>query len=131
MPRSPRPAETLDKLIGRNIRFFRTNKRFSQAALGRAVGVTFQQIQKYETGANRVDAVRLSQIADALGVRIERLFPKRSELRRGSKVGASVSDLLMNPYAVRALQAFANISNQRLRRCLLTVIETVAAQQRA
>lgn len=61
-------ADPLDQLIGRNIRFYRTTKRLSQTTLGERVGVTFQQIQKYENAATRVAASRLIRIARALDV---------------------------------------------------------------
>ena len=51
--------EPVDKLVGQNIRIFRMAKGISQTELGNAVGVTFQQIQKYEKGANRVGSSRL------------------------------------------------------------------------
>lgn len=62
--KAPQPT---DKRIGKRIRMRRRMMRVSQGMLGKAVGVTFQQIQKYENGTNRVGAGRLQQIADALG----------------------------------------------------------------
>jgi len=64
----------IDELVGRNIRIFRKAKGLSQARLGSTVGVTFQQIQKYEKGANRIGPSRLAKIATALEVPISRLF---------------------------------------------------------
>jgi transcriptional regulator with XRE-family HTH domain len=61
-------ADKADALIGQKIRAWRERSRFSQARLGKAIGLTFQQIQKYERGANRVSASKLFEIADALGV---------------------------------------------------------------
>ena len=69
--RSPLP---IDVLVGQNIRICRLQKGLSQGELGRRIGVTFQQVQKYEKGANRVGASRLTQIADVLGVPIPTLF---------------------------------------------------------
>src|SRR6266481_3181058 len=63
-----RAAQPVDVQVGHNIRIRRLQKGLSQSELGRGVGVTFQQIQKYEKGANRVGASRLSQIADVLDV---------------------------------------------------------------
>jgi transcriptional regulator with XRE-family HTH domain len=64
----------IDVLVGQNIRICRLQQKFSQTELGRRIGVTFQQVQKYEKGANRVGASRLSQIADTLGVPLVALF---------------------------------------------------------
>ncbi len=63
LKRAPRPT---DKHVGSRIRMRRHLLGVSQEALGNAIGVTFQQIQKYENGKNRVGASRLQQIADAL-----------------------------------------------------------------
>jgi transcriptional regulator with XRE-family HTH domain len=57
----------LDKDIGKRIKLYRLERGLSQTQLGTAVGVTFQQIQKYEKGVNRVGGSRLQQIATALG----------------------------------------------------------------
>jgi transcriptional regulator with XRE-family HTH domain len=57
----------VDKDIGKRIRLYRIEKGLSQTALGTAVGVTFQQIQKYEKGTNRVGGSRMQKIATALG----------------------------------------------------------------
>src|SRR5258708_12298781 len=66
--------EPVDKLVGQNIRIFRTAKGISQTELGNSVGVTFQQIQKYEKGANRVGSSRLAKIAVVLQVPVSHFF---------------------------------------------------------
>jgi len=58
----------VDVIIGRSIRSFRTEKSVSQERLAEALGITFQQIQKYEKAKDRLSVSRLIQIADALGV---------------------------------------------------------------
>jgi len=65
-PQPPHPFDPIDVQLGRQIRSRRELKGVTQAQLAAAVGVTFQQIQKYERGANRVSASRLVQIAKAL-----------------------------------------------------------------
>src|SRR5712691_7104457 len=66
--------DPIDRLIGRNIRVHRVKKRMSQAELAHNVGITFQQIQKYENAANRVSASRLFHIARVLGIPVSALF---------------------------------------------------------
>lgn len=61
-------ADPLDQLIGRNIRSYRIKAGLSQVALGASIGVTFQQVQKYENAITRVAASRLVRIARALDV---------------------------------------------------------------
>lgn len=69
--RSPRPT---DQYVGKRIRMQRMMKNMSQTVLGQHIGVTFQQVQKYELGTNRVGASRLQQISEALGAPISFFF---------------------------------------------------------
>ena len=69
-----RKSGALDAMVGARIRMLRVNRGMSQTALAERIGVTFQQVQKYEQGADRVGASRLSQIASVLGVSVGELF---------------------------------------------------------
>ncbi|AUR38374.1 putative transcriptional regulator (plasmid) [Phaeobacter piscinae] len=69
-------AHPVDIHVGKQIRKLRWLAEMTQAQLGEAVGVKFQQIQKYETGANRVSASRLDDIARVLGVSVLSFFPE-------------------------------------------------------
>ena len=64
----------IDKKIGYNVKTLRSQKPMSQAALGKSIGVTFQQLQKYERATNRIAASRLYQTAKVLGVNISYFF---------------------------------------------------------
>ena len=77
MPR--RKSDQLDAMVGAKVRVFRINRGISQTALAEKLGVTFQQVQKYEKGANRIGASRLSQIATALDISIAELFEPSRE----------------------------------------------------
>jgi hypothetical protein len=72
--RTRKPADPLDQLIGRNIRFHRKSGRRSLTEVGQKLGVTYQQIQKYENGTNRVPGSRLVHIARILDVPVEALL---------------------------------------------------------
>ncbi len=67
-------TDAIDGIVGGNIRRLRIGARISQEELGRRLGVTFQQVQKYERGTNRVSAGRLFNIAEALNAPLESLF---------------------------------------------------------
>jgi transcriptional regulator with XRE-family HTH domain len=69
-----RSASSTDALIGRNIRLHREERKMSQVELGAAIGVTFQQVQKYENATNRVPASRLLAISCALNVPVGKFF---------------------------------------------------------
>lgn len=71
---APRGTKAVDILIGKRIREIRLGKDLSQAALGEAVGVSFQQIQKYERAANRISASTLFAICRILDFPIEKIF---------------------------------------------------------
>jgi transcriptional regulator with XRE-family HTH domain len=92
---SPKRPDTIDQLVSRNIGIQRLAKGLSQSELANQIGVTFQQLQKYEKGTNRIGAGRLFQIARVLGVHVMDLFD-------GSGVGEpattrNVRELISDP----------------------------------
>ena len=122
-----RKPDPLDSVVGAKIRIFRTNRGLSQTALAEAVGVTFQQVQKYESGTNRVGAGRLSRIAVVLGVSIGQLFESSDDAADPS----SPFRLLAEPGALRLLKAFARTSDPRVRRDITLLLESLADQRSA
>ncbi len=120
--RSPLP---IDVLVGQNIRICRLQKGLSQGELGRRIGVTFQQVQKYEKGANRVGASRLTQIADVLGVPIPTLFDGAPTAGQPQAVPEeSPRYLLAKPHSLRLLQGFDRIDNDATRLAVLHLVES-------
>jgi transcriptional regulator with XRE-family HTH domain len=73
----PRTATAIDAYIGARMRERRNAAGLTQAALGEKLGVTFQQIQKYESGVNRVSAARLFEICDVLDVSLASMFERK------------------------------------------------------
>lgn len=118
----PKEATEVDQTVGARITAVRKAKGLSQADLGVAVGVTFQQIQKYEKGINRVGASRLQQIAQCLDVPVATLFEDDAETAKQPR------DLLLlsTTGAVTLLKAFAEIENDELRRNVLAIVRNVA-----
>jgi transcriptional regulator with XRE-family HTH domain len=100
-----------DRQIGRNFRFHRTRKGLSQTALGAQIGICYQQVQKYETAANRVPASRLAQIARLLDLPIEALLGDQAE-PINPKAGDGVRRLLK--HRRRLERAAAAIADERL-----------------
>jgi transcriptional regulator with XRE-family HTH domain len=121
-------ADEIDRVVGQNIRIFRRAKRMSQTGLGVAVGVTFQQIQKYENGTNRVGSSRLAKIASALQVPVARLFDDTVQTAEGGVKVALVTELLADSNAIQLLEAFAKISGDRLRRTIVSLVNSIANQ---
>lgn len=68
-------ARQVDLYLGRRLRALRVERGLTQQALGRAMGLSYQQMQKYETAANRISAGRLHRLADVLGVPVTELLP--------------------------------------------------------
>lgn len=77
MPKSRKPRSTsIDRIVGQRIREYRIALGLNQTKLAKTAGVSFQQLQKYENGENRVSASRLYLLADALGISIDALMSK-------------------------------------------------------
>lgn len=112
-------SDTLDMLIGRRVRRLRAARGLSQTELGQAINVTFQQIQKYESGANRIAASTLVGIARALDVAPNELLMGDTALPAGA---ASPSVLLTTPGADALLAAYAKLGSETLRRAVLALV---------
>ena|ERR1700730_2553622 len=120
--RSPKCPSPIDVVVGRNVRLWRMAKGFSQARLAKRLGVTFQQVQKYEVGANRIGTGRLVKVAAILGVPIAALFD-------GTESGSSraLLALLTDSRSFRLAHAFAAIKDDTCRVSLVNLVEKIAA----
>jgi transcriptional regulator with XRE-family HTH domain len=123
-----RNARPVDVLVGQNIRICRTQRGLSQSELAERVGLTFQQIQKYEKAANRVGASRLIQVADALDVPLAALFQGSATATQGEPDVAGGA-LLADPHAVRLLRAFDRLADPKQRIAVLHLVESVGKAQ--
>jgi transcriptional regulator with XRE-family HTH domain len=100
-------ADGIDQEVGRLLRAARLRKGFSQPRLGDALDLTFQQIQKYEKGKNRVSVSRLFQIASALNVSPRSLMPSLPAAEDGKE--DDLLSLLDGPDAIRVARAFKRV----------------------
>jgi|RhiMetdeSRZDD1v2_1073273.scaffolds.fasta_scaffold3200935_1 transcriptional regulator with XRE-family HTH domain len=125
----PKAIDSIDKLVGQNIRIFRMAKGVTQVRLGEELGVTFQQIQKYENGTNRVGSGRLAKIAKVLNVPLTKFFHDRTSGGESEGGRDSVSELLLSPYALRILKALNKISDQQTVSHLVNFTESLAKRQ--
>lgn len=121
-----RKSGPLDALVGARIRMFRINRGMSQTVLAERIGVTFQQVQKYEKGANRVGASRLAQIASVLGISVGELFEASGD---GSPGLNSPMNLLAEPGALRVLKAYVRTTNPRVRLSIAKLVESIADRE--
>jgi transcriptional regulator with XRE-family HTH domain len=118
-----RAINPVDEAVGARIRLLRKRRKMSQQELGTALGVTFQQVQKYENGNNRVSASRLHMDANTLNVPITDLFDGASATGTTSRATKSVA---FDPQALRLAEAFVKISNKELRSSLVDMVEAMA-----
>jgi transcriptional regulator with XRE-family HTH domain len=120
-----------DALVGTRIRSQRLVRRMSQTELGRRVGVTFQQVQKYEKGRNRVSASRLQRIADVLGVPVSFFFGEGEDPRPAAMSAETGLAFLETAGSVRLVKAYSKIKDSRTRRSLVELAETMARESGA
>jgi transcriptional regulator with XRE-family HTH domain len=118
-----RKSGPLDAMVGARIRMLRVNRGVSQTVLAERIGVTFQQVQKYERGANRVGASRLAQIASVLDVSVGEFFESS---RAGPPGLNSPVHLLAEPDARRVLEDYARTPSPRVRSCIAKLVESIA-----
>jgi transcriptional regulator with XRE-family HTH domain len=125
--------DPIDKYVGSRIRMRRIMLGMSQEKLGDALGLTFQQIQKYEKGTNRVGASRLQQIADVLQVHVSFMFEGAPGVTGGgmgeSASPAYVSDFLATSDGLALTKAFTRLKDAKLRRSIVDLVEQIAARE--
>src|SRR5271155_1431281 len=126
-----RSAGKPDIELGKRIRLRRVEQRISQAELGDQLGVTFQQVQKYEKGVNRVGAWRLHQIATALDVPVTFFFDDANTGKRATGDKREVESLLFldSAFSLRLLRAYASVKNQAVQRQFVSLLESIAASE--
>lgn len=120
-----RPSQ-VDVAVGQRIRIERLSQRLSQTELAAAIGVSFQQLQKYESGANRVGAGRLTLIADKLGVPLTTFFGSTAGAARMEGSSAAPLHLLTDRTSLRLLEAFNKLNDSELKHAIVRVVELKA-----
>ena len=122
----------IDKQVGSRVRMRRMLLGMSQERLGQALGVTFQQVQKYEKGVNRIGASRLQQLSDILEVAPSYFFEDTERsLPPGfaeSNPTFSLSQLVPTAESLMLLRTFLRIGNPRLRRRVLDLVVALAEE---
>jgi transcriptional regulator with XRE-family HTH domain len=121
--------DVIDIEVGQRIRIQRLAAGLSQSELAARIGVTFQQVQKYEKGANRVGAGRLTRIARVLNVPVSSFFDGRETIDLVERQGFEAPLAAMaQPYAYRLLRAYSTIADPELRLSIVEFVEHTAAQ---
>ena len=127
-----RIVNPVDKHVGTRVKMRRKMLGMSQTKLGDGLGITFQQVQKYENGANRIGASRLQHISDILQVPVPFFFKGAPDLPGqpmrfgGAPSPAYVSEFLATNDGLTLTKAFMQIREQRLRRRIVSLVEEIA-----
>jgi transcriptional regulator with XRE-family HTH domain len=126
--KKPNPVDTH---VGSRVRLRRTMLGMSQEKLGEALGITFQQIQKYEKGSNRIGASRLQRISEVLNVAISFFF---EDLPGGASAAGGLSepsgpdyvvDFLSTSEGLQLNRAFVKISDPKVRRRIIDLVRSL------
>jgi|1185.fasta_scaffold735115_1 transcriptional regulator with XRE-family HTH domain len=130
-----RRADLRDAEVGRRVRSRRLECRLSQTELAERIGVTFQQVQKYEKGVNRIGAGRLQRISEALEVPISFFFGTGASggttAKEAPSSAESVFGFLQTSGSVRIVKAFHKIKSRKARQLLVEMAEELADAQAA
>lgn len=130
--KAPNPT---DKHVGSRVRMRRMMLSMSQEKLGEALGLTFQQVQKYEKGTNRIGASRLQQISAILQVPVSFFFegaPTVGLPSPGMSEAPSptyISDFLATSDGLALTKSFMRIKDAKLRRRIVDLVEQIAGEE--
>ena len=126
--KAPNP---IDQHVGSRVRMRRLMLAMSQEKLGDALGLTFQQVQKYEKGTNRIGASRLEQISHILQVPVAFFFEGAADVLAPQGSGSALSmaeidDFISDSEGLRLIRAFMRIDNTTLRRRIAMLVQEIA-----
>ncbi len=130
--KNPNP---IDVHVGNRVRMRRMLVGMSQEKLGEKLGLTFQQVQKYEKGSNRVSASRLYHMSIILGVPVQFFFDDMEVTKEGSQgdglaesgSSAAVMDFLNSSEGIQLNRAFSNIKSATVKRRIMELVKAVAS----
>jgi transcriptional regulator with XRE-family HTH domain len=121
---SAKAATDIDAVVGRNVRIRRMAKGFSQTQLAKRLGITFQQVQKYEKGRNRIGAGRLARIAQVLDAPLSTLLD-----HAGGETEAAPLAFIADRRALRLAQASDAIDDAPIRLSFVELVEELARSE--
>lgn len=132
--RNARRANPIDVHVGSRVRLRRMLLGMSQEKLGEQLGLTFQQVQKYEKGVNRIGASRLFELARVLGVQVQFFYDEVPGVNTAQGTGMSdtpseayVPEVLTTREGLELNKAFARISDARVRRSIVELVRSLAS----
>jgi transcriptional regulator with XRE-family HTH domain len=122
---SPKRTQPVDVHVGQRIRALRMQRGLSQQSLAHAAGLTFQQVQKYEKGANRVSASRLVEFAQVLGVEVGDFFEGAPD-QTGATERSPEAAFIRSPEGRRLIRILARVKDPAVRQAVIAAALGVA-----
>jgi transcriptional regulator with XRE-family HTH domain len=122
-----RDPNFIDMHVGARIRMRRQLINMSQERLGELLGITFQQVQKYEKGSNRISASRLFYAAKTLGVSIQFFYDglpgvDQGEGLREDDASNNINALMLTPEGIQMIKAFREAQTQKTRKLIVNLV---------
>jgi transcriptional regulator with XRE-family HTH domain len=126
-------ANPVDGQVGTRVRLRRMLVGMSQERLGELLGLTFQQVQKYEKGVNRIGAGRLYQVAQILGVSISYFYEgvveqSAQSIRNGESSTPPVMEFLSSGEGLQLTLAFMRIKDSKVRKRVIDLVKSLAEE---
>ena len=128
---SPKATNSIDTYVAGKLRNHRKQLGLSQADIAKQLGVTFQQIQKYEAGLNRIGAGRLFQFASIFGIPMQELFPRNAGTADGIKRAEKMDEVARFALSAEGWQlceAFLRIQDSHQRRKIVSLVQQMAEE---
>lgn len=127
---------SIDKEVGSRVRMRRMSIGMSQEKLGDMLGLTFQQVQKYEKGMNRISVARLIEITKILGVDVHFFLDGVTSTKSASGFAEEtpptyVADMMSTPEGLQLVRNFTGIKNPKVRKSIVQLVASLASQEEA
>ncbi len=124
-----RTGNPVDVAVGARIRNLRLRNKLSQEEVGRRLKISFQQVQKYEKGTNRVGASRLSELAKIFGVSVDAFFSEVGSSGSAKEAQRRPIDRLTDRHTIRLVEAYEALTDPKLKVAIVELAEQMARCQ--
>lgn len=128
MTTEPKPAQPVDIEVGARIRLRRRLIGMSQDTLAKNIGVSFQQVQKYEKGTNRIGSSRIHQIAGTLNTSVSSLFGTKEILDAAGNIALETEGYAMSKDGMELNKAYLKVLDEGKRAAIRSLIEALSEQ---
>jgi transcriptional regulator with XRE-family HTH domain len=125
--RGPRGVGSIDKYFGDRMRARRLMIKMSQDDLAKSLGLSFQQVQKYEKGVNRISAASMVRIAEILDIDVGYFYDEMPKTNRSGAIETpALTELAISLHGRRMIDAFLNLKNDKMRAAVADLVQSLA-----